>query len=83
MTRPVKFDTYDDACKMLKPVRDILLGWLDAHREVCADPNCCEPANLLGWFAHCLGFKAEHIDKFRDELARYEAECVCRKGEPH
>jgi hypothetical protein len=60
----------------LEFIRDLLTLWLKEHREICGDPNCKEPANLLAWLAHCLGLRSDRHLELRDEIAFYEATCI-------
>lgn len=55
--------------------RDMLLEWDKAHRAICHDPKCVEPANVLGWLAHCLGATPKAIAAIGKHAAVYDAGC--------
>ena len=60
----------------IEEIRDELVKWVKDHRATCGDPHCHEPANVIGFLAHCAGLRVKDVDRFRTDLQIYEESCV-------
>ncbi|MAH50933.1 hypothetical protein CMI37_34270 [Candidatus Pacearchaeota archaeon] len=55
----------------------LLSQWMDTHNRTCTEDSCCEPLNLLAYFAHSLGVRRTIGTgaEFEEHLQSYENKC--------
>ncbi len=61
--------------KTIEEVRDDMLEVIEDHAAKCGDPNCCEPANFMGFLLHSAGIRADQLAETQHWLREYERLC--------